>query len=153
MAKFKYLGMAIINKNYIHREIKSRLNQEFLSVQNILPSVFYLKTLRLICIKLLIFSCCSIWVWNLVFHFKRRKFHNLYTSLNIPLTKSRRRRKQTRHVACMGHGKCIQNLCWKPKGFIWKGWEDIKQCLKQIGWGCVLDMDQMEALMNMSMNL
>jgi hypothetical protein len=50
VAKFKYLGMTLMNKNNIHDEIKSRLNSGndcYYSVQNLLSSCLISKNLKI----------------------------------------------------------------------------------------------------------
>ena len=65
--------------------------------------------------------------------------HDLYTSPNISVMKSRKVR-WARHVACMtGKGNACRGLCGKPEGMKLFGrqarWEDhIKVDLKEIGW-------------------
>jgi hypothetical protein len=57
MAKFRYLGTAVTNKNCILEEVKSRLNLGNAcchSVQNILSSCFFSKSLNIKIYKIII---------------------------------------------------------------------------------------------------
>ena len=62
--EFKYLGTTLTNQNSIQEEIKSRLklgNACYYSVQNLLPSSFLSKNLK-IKIYRTNFACCPLWV-------------------------------------------------------------------------------------------
>jgi hypothetical protein len=50
VTKFKYLGTILTDQNYIHNEIKNRLNSEnacYYSVQNLLSSLLISKNLKI----------------------------------------------------------------------------------------------------------
>jgi len=62
--EFKYLGIALTNKNSIHEEIKSRLklvNACYYSVQDLLSSSLLSKKLKIKIYRTII-ACCSVWV-------------------------------------------------------------------------------------------
>ena len=75
--EFKYLGTTLTNKNYIHEEIKSRLNLGnacYFSVQNILFSSLLSKNLqikiyRTIILPVVLYGCK---IWSLILREKRR---------------------------------------------------------------------------------
>jgi hypothetical protein len=83
MAKFKYLGMILTNKNDIHDEIKSRLNMGnacYYSVQNLLSSHLISKNLKIkiyrTVILLVVLYECEIWSLTLGEEHRLRIFEN-----------------------------------------------------------------------------
>jgi hypothetical protein len=72
MAKFKYLGMALINQNDIRNEIKSRLNSGnvcYYTIQNLFAFSSHIKKPKCKNIQNCNFASCAVWVRNLVPHF------------------------------------------------------------------------------------
>jgi hypothetical protein len=81
VAKFKYLGMTLTNKNYIHEEIKSRLNLGYAcyySVQNLLSPHLISKNLKIKIHKTVILPvvlpACE--TWSLTLREEERVFEN-----------------------------------------------------------------------------
>jgi hypothetical protein len=83
VAKFKYLGRTLTNKNDIHDEIKSRLNSGnacYYSVQNLLSSRIISKNLKIkiykTVISLLLLYGCETWSLTLKEEHRLRVFEN-----------------------------------------------------------------------------
>jgi hypothetical protein len=88
VAKFKYLGMTLMDQNYIHVEIRSRLNSRnacSYSVQNPLSSRLISRNLKIKIFKALIFPVvlCGCETWSLTWG----EEHVLRVSENRVLTK------------------------------------------------------------------
>ena len=63
--ELKYLGKTLTNQNSIQEEIKSRLklgNACYHSVQNLLPSSFLSKNLKIKIYRTIIFAWCFVWM-------------------------------------------------------------------------------------------
>jgi len=63
--QFKYLGTTLTNQNSMQEEIKSRLksgNACYHSVQNLLSSSLLSKNVKIKVHRIIIFSCCFVWV-------------------------------------------------------------------------------------------
>ena len=164
---FKYLGTSLMNQNSIYEEIKCRLqsgNACYYLVQNLLSSSLLSKNVKVKIIQNYNFSCCFVWVWNLVStvseehrlrvlrkifgptsdkvmgDWGRRHNETLYDlySPNIWVIKSRKLR-WVGHVACMGK----RILVGRPEGrrplerprHTW--WDDIQMDLQEMGWGAL----------------
>jgi len=77
LEEFKYLGTTLTNQNYIQEEIKSRLksgNACYHSVQNLMPSSFLSKNLKIkiyrtIILHVVLYGCET---WSLVWREERR---------------------------------------------------------------------------------
>jgi hypothetical protein len=83
VAKLKYLRMTLTNKNYIHDEIKCRLNSRnacYYSVQNVLSSQLISKNLKIKIYKtvilLVVLYVCETWSLTLREEHKLRVFEN-----------------------------------------------------------------------------
>jgi hypothetical protein len=83
VAKFKYLEMMLTNQNYIHDEIKSRLNSGnacYYSVQNLLSSCLMSKNLNIKIYKTVILPVvlygCETWSLTLREEHRLRVFEN-----------------------------------------------------------------------------
>jgi hypothetical protein len=83
VVKFKYLRMTLTNQNYIHDEIKSRLNlgnAYYYSVQNLLSSCLISKNLKIKTHKTVILPIvlygCEIWSLTLREEHRLRVFEN-----------------------------------------------------------------------------
>jgi hypothetical protein len=141
VAQFRYLGMAITNRNFIQDEIKRRLNSGNAchhSVQKLLSSRLLSKSIKIRIYKSIILPLvlygCQTWslalrgvfedsVPRIIFGSKRdevtegwRKLHNeelcnLYSSTNIIRMIKSRRMRWVWHVARMG-----EILMLKPEG-------------------------------------
>jgi hypothetical protein len=83
VAKFKYFGMTLTNQNYIHDEIKSRLNMGnacYYSVHNLLSSCLISKNLKIKIYKTVILPVvlygCETWSLILGEEHRLRVFEN-----------------------------------------------------------------------------
>jgi hypothetical protein len=83
VAKFRYLGTTLTNRDDIHDEIKSRLNSGnacYYSVQNLLPSHLLSKKLKIKIYKTVILSVvlygCETWSLTLREDHRLRVFEN-----------------------------------------------------------------------------
>jgi hypothetical protein len=83
VAKFRYLGMTVINENFIHREIKSRLNSGnscCLSFQVLLSSHLLSENLKINISKTIILPIvlygCEPWSLTLKEEHRLRVFEN-----------------------------------------------------------------------------
>jgi hypothetical protein len=140
VAKFKYFEMMLTNQNYIHDEIKSRLNSGnvcYYSVQNLLSFHLIPKNVKIKVILPVVLYGCKTWsltmreehrlrvfenrVLRRIFGHKReedgswRKLHNdelhrLYSSTNIIRVIKSRRISWAEHVACMVEGRGVYRV-------------------------------------------
>jgi hypothetical protein len=90
----KYLGTTVTDQNYIHEEVKRRLNSRnacYHSVQNVLSSCFYLKIVKIkiyvaIILHIFLYECET---WSLTLG----EEHGLRESENRVLENNRRLQK------------------------------------------------------------
>jgi hypothetical protein len=69
VAKFKYLGMMVTDHIFTNDKIESRLNSRntcYRSVQNLWSSCLLSRNIKDYNHTKSSFTCCSVWVWNLV---------------------------------------------------------------------------------------
>ena len=141
--EFKYKGTTLTHQNYIQEEIKSRLksgNAYYLSVQNLLSSIFLSKNLKIKIYKTIILPVCmcvkrgrshwgrnvgrgclrmGCWVEYLGLGGTRRRewrklhdeeLNDLYSSPIIVQVIKSRRMRWARHVARMGDGRGVYSV-------------------------------------------